>query len=80
MQSQLTHLFSRRGYADIITPEVEFYDSFVTGGCAIPQESMLKVIDRSGKICVMRPECTIPIARGWRRRTRPKPNGMVGEQ
>ena len=63
VQSQLTHLFSRRGYAEIITPEVEFYDSFVTGGCAIPQESMLKVIDRSGKICVMRPECTIPIAR-----------------
>lgn len=63
VQSKLTGLFSSRGYAEIITPEVEFYDSFVAGGCAIPQESMLKVIDRSGKICVMRPECTIPIAR-----------------
>ena len=63
VQSDLTHLFRRRGYAEIITPEVEFYDSFVTGGCAIPQEAMLKVIDRSGKICVLRPECTIPIAR-----------------
>lgn len=63
VQSYLTHLFRSRGYAEIITPEVEFYDSFVTGGCAIPQEAMLKVIDRSGKICVMRPECTIPIAR-----------------
>ncbi len=63
VQSRLTHLFRNRGYAEIITPEVEFYDSFVTGGCAIPQESMLKIVDRSGKICVMRPECTIPIAR-----------------
>lgn len=63
VQSHLTHLFRSRGYAEIITPEVEFYDSFVTGGCAIPQEAMLKVIDRSGKICVMRPDCTIPIAR-----------------
>jgi ATP phosphoribosyltransferase regulatory subunit len=63
VQSRLTHLFRNRGYAEIITPEVEFYDSFLTGGCAIPQESMLKIIDRSGKICVMRPECTIPIAR-----------------
>lgn len=63
VQSNLTHLFRSRGYAEIITPEVEFYDCFVTGGCAIPQEAMLKVIDRSGKICVMRPECTIPIAR-----------------
>lgn len=64
VQSRLTHLFRSRGYAEIITPEVEFYDSFVTGGCAIPQEAMLKVIDRSGKICVMRPDSTIPIARG----------------
>lgn len=63
VQSKLTRLFRTRGYGEILTPEVEFYDSFVTGGCAIPQESMLKVIDRSGKICVMRPECTIPIAR-----------------
>ena len=63
VQSNLTHLFRNRGYAEIITPEVEFYDSFVTGGCAIPQEAMLKVIDRSGKICVMRPDSTIPIAR-----------------
>ena len=63
VQSRLTHLFRSRGYAEIITPEVEFYDSFVTGGCAIPQEAMLKVIDRSGKICVMRPDSTIPIAR-----------------
>ena len=63
VQSGLTHLFRSRGYAEIITPEVEFYDSFVTGGCAIPQEAMLKVIDRSGKICVLRPDCTIPIAR-----------------
>ena len=63
VQSRLTHLFRSRGYSEIITPEVEFYDSFVTGGCAIPQEAMLKVIDRSGKICVMRPDCTIPIAR-----------------
>ncbi len=63
VQSGLTHLFRSRGYAEIITPEVEFYDSFVAGGCAIPQESLIKIIDRSGKICVMRPDCTIPIAR-----------------
>lgn len=63
VQSRLTHLFRSRGYAEIITPEVEFYDSFVAGGCAIPQESLIKIIDRSGKICVMRPDCTIPIAR-----------------
>ena len=63
VQSCLTGLFRTRGYSEISTPSVEFYDSFVAGGCAIPQESMLKIIDRSGKILVMRPESTIPIAR-----------------
>lgn len=63
VQSALTGLYRRRGYTEIMTPEVEFYDVFCRGGCALPQESMLKVIDRSGKILVMRPEGTTPIAR-----------------
>ena len=29
----------------------------------MPQETMLKIIDRSGKIMVMRPDSTAPIAR-----------------
>ncbi len=63
VQSALTHLFRKRGYAEVITPEVEYYDLFVRSGSSIPQESMLKIIDRSGKICVLRPDCTTPIAR-----------------
>ncbi len=63
VQSALVELFRRRGYTEVITPEVEFYDLFVQSGNPIPQESMLKIIDRSGKIMVMRPDCTAPIAR-----------------
>jgi ATP phosphoribosyltransferase regulatory subunit len=63
VQSALTKLYRRRGYTEIMTTEVEFYDVFLRGGCAIPQESMLKIIDRSGKILVLRPEGTTPIAR-----------------
>ena len=59
----LVDLFCRRGYAEVSTPEVEFYDLFLQSGNPIPQESMLKIIDRSGKIMVMRPDCTTPIAR-----------------
>ena len=62
-QTALTDLFRRRGYAEVSTPEVEFYDLFLRSGNPIPQESMLKIIDRSGKIMVMRPDCTTPIAR-----------------
>ena len=63
VQRALTGLFRRRGYGEVITPEVEYYDLFLRSGDALPQESMLKLIDRSGKIMVMRPDCTTPIAR-----------------
>lgn len=63
IQNCLTQLFRRRGYAEVITPEVEFYDLFIQSGNPLPQEAMLKIIDRSGKIMVMRPDCTVPIAR-----------------
>ena len=63
VQSALVELFRRRGYTEVITPDVEFFDLFVQSGNRIPQETMLKIIDRSGKIMVMRPDCTAPIAR-----------------
>ena len=63
VQSALVELFRRRGCTEVITPEVEYYDLFVRSGNPIPQEAMLKIIDRSGRIMVMRPDCTAPIAR-----------------
>lgn len=63
VQNALVALFRRRGYTEVITPEVEFYDLFLQSGNPLPQEAMLKIIDRSGKIMVMRPDSTAPIAR-----------------
>lgn len=63
VQNALTELFSRNDYAEISTPEIEYYDLFVQSGNPLPQESFLKIVDRSGKIMVMRPDCTTPIAR-----------------
>lgn len=62
-QEKLTKLFQDKGYAEISTPEVEYYDLFLRSGNPIPQESLLKIVDRSGKLMVMRPDCTTPIAR-----------------
>lgn len=62
-QRELTELFRSSGYEEISTPEVEFYDLFLQSGNPIPQEAMLKIVDRSGKLMVMRPDCTTPIAR-----------------
>lgn len=63
VQAALVELFRRRGYAEVITPEMEYYDLFVRAGSPLPQQAMLKVIDRSGRILVMRPDSTAPIAR-----------------
>lgn len=63
VQGALVDLFRRRGFTEVITPEVEYYDLFVRSGNPLPQEAMLKIIDRSGKIMVMRPDSTAPIAR-----------------
>ncbi len=63
VQSALTGLFQTRGYQEVSTPEVEFYDLFVQSGSPIPQEQLLKIVDRGGRIMVMRPDCTTPIAR-----------------
>ena len=62
-QSKLTKLFRGKGYEEISTPEIEYYDLFLQSGNPIPQEALLKIVDRSGKLMVMRPDCTAPIAR-----------------
>ena len=82
VQSVLVELFRRRGYTEVITPEVEFYDLFVQSGNPIPQEAMLKIIDRSGQIMVMRPDCTAPIARvaATKLKTQPLPQRLYYDQ
>ena len=52
-----------RGYSEIITPSVEYFDVFAQANPELDQENMLKIIDRSGRICVARPDNTTPIAR-----------------
>nr|WP_297171231.1 ATP phosphoribosyltransferase regulatory subunit [uncultured Agathobaculum sp.] len=51
------------GYSEVITPAVEYYDVFSQANPELNQQNMLKIIDRSGRICVVRPDNTTPIAR-----------------
>ncbi len=55
--------FRRQGYCEMTTPNVEYYDLISAAGHPMPQESMLKIIDRTGKILVMRPDCTVAMGR-----------------
>ena len=61
--SSLRNLFCSRGFKEVSTPVLEYYDVFKTSCGYFPQESMYKLVDQSGRLLVLRPDCTIPIAR-----------------
>jgi ATP phosphoribosyltransferase regulatory subunit len=63
IRAAIVRLFRGRGYREVSTPSLEYYDLFMRVGSPLPQESMLKLADHSGSILVLRPDCTTPIAR-----------------
>lgn len=56
-------IFRSYGYRQIQTPSLEYYDLFSSTQGAINKDEMFKLIDSSGKILVLRPDATVPIAR-----------------
>ena len=62
-QRRLTAIFARRGYREVITPGLEYYDVFSLQGAALPQQEMYKSTDSGGRLLVFRPDSTLPIAR-----------------
>ena len=46
-----------------MTPGVEFYDLFDPSHTGFAQEDLYKMTDNKGRLLVMRPDCTLPIAR-----------------
>lgn len=62
IRRRLTDLFRRRGYSEIVTPTLEYYDVF-SGESGFPQEEMYTLTDSSGRLLVLRPDMTLPIAR-----------------
>lgn len=62
-ERRIRNLLEARGYEEIITPSLEYYDVFVQAGSSIGQEKMYKLTDRNGRLLVLRPDNTTPIAR-----------------
>ena len=62
-ENAVREALEERGYSEIITPAVEYYDVFAQANPELDQDQMLKIIDKSGRICVARPDNTTPIAR-----------------
>lgn len=63
IERKLSTLFADRGFLEVMTPGIEFMDVFVGEHPAIPPESMYKMTDSKGRLLVMRPDSTMPIAR-----------------
>lgn len=63
IENRLHGLFTARGYSEIITPTLEFYDVFHRKAQPFPQEQMYKLTDAKGRLLVLRPDNTVPIAR-----------------
>lgn len=51
------------GYAQIETPTFEYYDTLSEIKNTVDKDATLKIIDKDGKILVLRPDVTTPIAR-----------------
>ena len=63
LENRLHGLFTARGYSEIITPTLEFYDVFNRDSQPFPMEKMYKLTDSKGRLMVLRPDNTVPIAR-----------------
>jgi ATP phosphoribosyltransferase regulatory subunit len=59
----MRRLFRSCSYSEIETPTLEFYDTFSCDSDLMPQETMFKFFDQQGRILVLRPDITIPVAR-----------------
>ncbi len=63
VEETISELFQSRGYSEIITPGLEFFDVFNLNSRHFQQEDLYKLVDRKGRLLVLRPESTMPIAR-----------------
>ncbi len=63
VESTLSRLFKARGYNRVITPTLEFFDVFDRESAGMPLETLYNVTDARGRLMVLRPDNTLPIAR-----------------
>ncbi len=63
IEGSLRQTFIQSGFDEIETPTYEHIDVFQSGVGSYIQESMVKFVDTNGRILVLRPDLTVPIAR-----------------
>jgi len=63
LETGMRNYFRECGYREIETPILEFYDTYASDNVIIDQESMFKLVDQRGRLLVLRPDMTVPVAR-----------------
>ena len=63
LEREIDGIFEKWGYKEVITPTLEFYETFNYNSQTLREEDMYKFFDNRGRILVLRPDMTIPIAR-----------------
>lgn len=63
LQRDIESILDKWGYDEIVTPTIEFYQTFNSGFQNLEEQDVYKFIDSKGRILVLRPDMTIPIAR-----------------
>ncbi|PJI07394.1 MULTISPECIES: ATP phosphoribosyltransferase regulatory subunit [Clostridium] len=63
IENILRDTYVKVGYEEVNSPTMEFYDVYNLENQPISQEKMYKLFDNTGRILVLRPDMTTPIAR-----------------
>lgn len=63
LEARLREVFARWGYAEVLTPTLEFLETFLQGAGPGVADRLLKLVDSGGEVLALRPEMTMPLAR-----------------
>lgn len=63
VERTLSDMFKSKGYKKVITPTVEFFDVFNRESAGTLPENLYSMTDAYGRLLVLRPDSTLPIAR-----------------
>ncbi|MEG0873976.1 MAG: ATP phosphoribosyltransferase regulatory subunit [Clostridiales bacterium] len=63
LENTMIEEFRHCGFSEIVTPSLEFFDSFSGQKDILAQEDMAKSFDSQGRILVLKPDLTVPVAR-----------------
>ncbi len=79
---QLLGLYQNRGFAEVKTPAVEYFDVFNIRDRVLAEETMFKFTDKGGRLAVLRPDNTTPMARiaSTRLKNAPRPVKLCYQQ